>query len=65
MAMAQFGLIGYIPQVMSVYRLHSEGTWTQKSENEKLIDMIESIDVYNEFLTLSMTVIFRSTKIGS
>lgn len=62
MAMAQFGLIGYIPQVMSVYRLHSEGTWTQKSENEKLIDMIESIDVYNEFFDFVYDCDFQEHK---
>ena len=35
MAMAQFGLIGYIPQVMSVYRLHSEerGLKSQRMKN--------------------------------
>lgn len=49
MVNAQFGLIGYIPEVMSVYRLHPNGTWTQKSESEKINDMVQSIDEYNKY----------------
>lgn len=49
MVNAQFGLIGYLPEVMSVYRLHPNGTWTQKTEAEKIEDMIESIDTYNKY----------------
>ncbi|NOJ73712.1 glycosyltransferase family 2 protein [Paenibacillus alvei] len=49
MVNAQFGLIGYIPEVMSVYRLHPNGTWTQKTEIEKINDIITSIDEYNKY----------------
>lgn len=47
---AQHGLIGYIPDVMSVYRLHPSGTWTQKSSEEKILDTVKSIDEYNKYL---------------
>lgn len=47
---AQFGLIAYIPEVMSVYRLHVNGTWTQKTQEEKNSDIIASIDQYNKYL---------------
>lgn len=47
---AQFGLIGYIPEVMSVYRLHSGGTWTRKTEEEQIQEMINSMDIYNKYL---------------
>lgn len=48
--MAQNGLIAYLPEVMSVYRLHPSGVWTQKTEVDKLKNTIEYIEVYNKYL---------------
>ncbi len=45
-----YGKIGYLPEVMSVYRLHEKGTWTQKSQVDKLKEIIESIEIYDEYL---------------
>ncbi|WP_340005281.1 glycosyltransferase [Paenibacillus sp. FSL K6-0276] len=47
---AQHGLIAYLPEVMSVYRLHPNGTWSQKKELEKLKDTINLIDQYDKYL---------------
>ncbi|CAI6086429.1 hypothetical protein PAECIP112173_04983 [Paenibacillus sp. JJ-100] len=47
---SQEGLIAYLPEVMSVYRLHPNGTWSQKDEVEKLKETIKLIDDYDNFL---------------
>ncbi|MEK3825527.1 glycosyltransferase [Paenibacillus sp. FSL K6-1558] len=47
---SQEGLIAYLPEVMSVYRLHPNGTWSQKDEVEKLNETIKLIDDYDYFL---------------
>ncbi|GMA60050.1 glycosyltransferase [Alicyclobacillus fastidiosus] len=49
-AVSQHGFIGYIPQVMSVYRQHPAGTWTRKSEIDKIRETIHCIDEYNKYL---------------
>jgi len=49
-SVSQYGLIAYIPRVMSVYRQHSNGTWTQMSEVDKLKETLESIEIYNHYL---------------
>ena len=59
---AQQGLIGYIPDVMSVYRLHSAGTWTQKSQNEKIQDTINLMEVYDKYLEYKYTAEFSEHK---
>ena len=46
---AQFGKIGYLPQVMSVYYLHSGGTWSSKTREQQVHDLINIIDVYDKF----------------
>ncbi|MBX4258429.1 glycosyltransferase [Clostridium estertheticum] len=52
---AQNGLIGYLGEVMSVYRLHPNGVWTRKSELDKLQSTIKSIDEYDNYLQLRYT----------
>lgn len=42
---AQFGKIKYIPKIMSVYRIHGEGTWTKSNEIERNTNTIESINI--------------------
>ena len=46
---AQFGKIGYLPQVMSVYYLHSGGTWSSKTREQQVRDLINIIDIYDKF----------------
>lgn len=47
---AQQGLIAYLPDVMSVYLLHSQGTWSQKKDVEKMKDTLVHIEEYDRFL---------------
>lgn len=43
------GLIGFIGDVMSVYRIHSGGQWSSAEELEKTKGTIEAIDIYDQF----------------
>src|SRR5205085_8731231 len=47
---AQEGMIGYIPTVMSVYRAHPSGAWSAKPEEEWRPELLELIDTYNKYL---------------
>jgi glycosyltransferase involved in cell wall biosynthesis/ubiquinone/menaquinone biosynthesis C-methylase UbiE len=49
MSIAQFGMIGFLPEVMSVYRLHNKGTWTKKDQQTKVKEIIDVIEEYNCF----------------
>jgi glycosyltransferase involved in cell wall biosynthesis len=42
------GLIGFLEEPMSVYRLHANGVWTQKSCIEKFKEQLELIPAYDE-----------------
>lgn len=59
---AQNGMIGYLPEVMSLYRLHSSGTWSQKTNEEKIKETITSIESYNEYLNFIYDVEFTEHK---
>lgn len=43
------GMIGYLTEVMSNYRIHEKGTWSSKTEEENIKDLIKHIDIYNDF----------------
>lgn len=45
-----FGDIGYIPDVMSVYRKHTGGVWSGLTDMQRLKDTIKNIDQYNRYL---------------
>ena len=60
--MAHNGLIAYLPEVMSVYRLHPSGVWTQKTEVDKLENTIEYIEVYNKYLDFVYNAEFTEHK---
>ena len=49
MAVSEFGKIGFIDEVMSVYRIHGGGAWSGIKEEKKLLSWIKYIDVYNQF----------------
>jgi hypothetical protein len=44
---ARSGLIGFLEEPMSVYRLHAQGTWTQTSAKEKLQLQLALIPAYD------------------
>lgn len=48
-ACSQMGKIGFIHEIMSVYRLHSKGVWTGLPELEKMKEISRLIEIYNAF----------------
>jgi glycosyltransferase involved in cell wall biosynthesis len=50
MVVAQHGPIGYVPQVLSVYRTHPGGIWALKSRAEKESELQRLLDSYDKFL---------------
>lgn len=50
LSLSRFGLIGYIPSILSVYRQHNSGTWSSMSLEKKLLETLEVIPVYNDCL---------------
>ena len=62
MACSQFGKIGFLQDQMSVYRLHSNGTWTGRNIFEQLEDICHYIDVSNKFFDYKYDVLFSQRK---
>ena len=50
MALGQYGLIAKLKDVMSVYRVNSNGEWSKMSVEEQNNAVVKLIDVYNKFL---------------
>jgi glycosyltransferase involved in cell wall biosynthesis len=57
--MAQHGPIGYVPQVMSVYRAHEGGIWSLRSNREKAAELHRLIEAYDKFLDYKFTEQFQ------
>ncbi len=55
LVVAQHGPIGYVPQILSVYRAHPEGIWSLKSLSATLPELLKLIDCYDEFLDFKFT----------
>jgi glycosyltransferase involved in cell wall biosynthesis len=60
--MAQQGLIGYVPEIMSVYRAHPGGIWSLRPPAEHFRQLSEIIDSYGEFLNFKYDAEFRALK---
>jgi glycosyltransferase involved in cell wall biosynthesis len=60
--MAQHGSIGYVPDIMSVYRAHRGGVWSLRSPAEHFRQLSEIIDSYGEFLNFKYDAEFRALK---
>lgn len=43
------GMIGYLTEVMNSYRIHEKGSWSSKSEEDNIKELIHNIDIYNNF----------------
>lgn len=50
MFVSRFGLIGFIPRILSVYRQHGGGTWSSMTVEQKLEDTMNLIPLYNTLL---------------
>jgi glycosyltransferase involved in cell wall biosynthesis len=47
---SQYGVIGYLNELMSIYRQHDKGEWSSKSPQEKNNMLADCIKQYNAFL---------------
>jgi len=47
---SQYGMIGYLPEVMSAYRKHDASTWAGKTAEQQEQEILMLIDIYNEYL---------------
>lgn len=47
---ALHGKIGYIDKIMSVYRIHANGTWSGLSLREKTLFLLNTISLYDQYL---------------
>ena len=52
---AEHGPIGYVPQILSIYRAHPDGIWSLKSLSATLPELLRLIDCYDEFLDFKFT----------
>jgi glycosyltransferase involved in cell wall biosynthesis len=59
---AQHGPIGYIPQVLSVYRAHEGGIWSMRSPAEHLAELSRLISCYDDFLNFRFAKEFEEAK---
>lgn len=59
---SEYGNIGFLPENMSVYRIHEEGLWSSKDTYEQSVDILKNIDIYNEFLSFKYDSEFKKVK---
>lgn len=45
-----YGDIGYIPEIMNIYRRHSGGIWSGLDEKQRSREIVKNIDEYNRYL---------------
>jgi glycosyltransferase involved in cell wall biosynthesis len=50
LSLSRFGLIGYIPRILSVYRQHHSGTWSAMNIEQKLNETLSMIPIYDAYL---------------
>jgi glycosyltransferase involved in cell wall biosynthesis len=54
-ALARWGPIAFFHDVMSVYRVHSSGTWSRMSDRQKLQSQIDQIREYDQLTSKMFT----------
>jgi glycosyltransferase involved in cell wall biosynthesis len=62
MFLSQFGSVGCLNKPLNVYRRHSEGIWTGQSSEQKLVKLVDSIDVYSKYLDFTYDTYFSAKK---
>jgi glycosyltransferase involved in cell wall biosynthesis len=62
MSVGQFGIMARLNEPMSVYRVSSSGTWSNKTEEEQLVGMIGIIDEYKNILENKYADCFATKK---
>jgi len=48
--LSQYGFIAVLKEMTSVYRIHNRGIWSKTTKEEKKVQVLKLIDVYNEYL---------------
>lgn len=56
------GPIGYIPEILSIYRAHPGGIWSLKTLDQQRTQLLEIIDSYNQYLDFKFDAEFREFK---
>ncbi len=59
---AQAGMIGYLPMIMSIYRAHPAGAWSGKTLAEHRPELFELIDAYDKYLDFKFESEFQIYK---
>lgn len=60
---AQQGTIGYVPEIMSVYRAHPGGLSSQKTPAEQAPELLELVEAYNKYLGFKFDEEFTDFKL--
>ena len=47
---SQYGMIGFLKEPMSVYRIHGSGAWSGQDDEEKKLSWIYYSNIYDKFL---------------
>jgi hypothetical protein len=58
---AEHGLIGYVNEVLAVYRAHAGGLWTGSSRRRRLLALISAYEVVNKHLKYRHQAIISAT----
>jgi len=56
------GFIGFLKDVMSIYRIHEKGVWSGQEEHERIKSTIDTIDDYNEYTQYMFSDSFAAHK---
>jgi glycosyltransferase involved in cell wall biosynthesis len=62
MACSQFGMVGFLQEKMSVYRIHSGGYWSGRDIFEQLDFICKHLDVSNRFFAYKYDELFQQRK---
>jgi glycosyltransferase involved in cell wall biosynthesis len=59
---ATHGPVGYLPEVLSIYRVHWGGIFSKKTVDEQIPILLELVESYNEYLDFKFDAEFREFK---
>ena len=59
---ATHGPIGYVPEILSIYRAHWGGIFSKKTVDEQIPILLELIESYNKYLDFKFDAEFREFK---
>jgi len=59
---AEHGSIGYVPQILSMYRAHEGGIWSLRSTREQSAELCRLIESYDKFLDYKFSDEFQKMK---